>query len=191
MDSAFAPALRKAMMAAGVSLPPEGGVLLSIADRDKAEAEPIIRALGDAGYRLYATAGTAALVRRLGYDVTAVGKLTDGDQAIINLIRAGRANLVVNTVTGGRPALQDGFEIRRAAAEHQVPCLTSLDTVGALLESMTGGSDFSVRSLPAYRTGAAAPPPTVGASDVPAAVVTHPVAQSGKEQGGSNGQLQG
>ena len=74
VDSAFAPALRKAMMAAGVSLPPEGGVLLSIADRDKAEAELIIRALGDAGYRLYATAGTAALVRRLGYDVTAVGK---------------------------------------------------------------------------------------------------------------------
>ena len=148
-------------------------MLLSIADRDKAEAEPIIRALGDAGYRLYATAGTAALVRRLGYDVTAVGKLTDGDQAIINLIRAGRANLVVNTVTGGRPALQDGFEIRRAAAEHQVPCLTSLDTVGALLESMTGGSDeYSVRSLPAYRTGATVPPPAVGASDVPAAVVT-------------------
>ena len=192
VDSAFAPALRKAMMAAGVSLPPEGGVLLSIADRDKAEAEAIIRALGDAGYRLYATAGTAALVRRLGYDVTAVGKLTDGDQAIINLIRAGRANLVVNTVTGGRPALQDGFEIRRAAAEHQVPCLTSLDTVGALLESMAGGSDeYSVRSLPAYRTGTAAPPPAVAAPDVPAAVATRPFPQSDEGPGGSNGQLQG
>ncbi len=191
VDSAFAPALRKAMMAAGVSLPPEGGVLLSIADRDKAEAEPIIRALGDAGYRLYATAGTAALVRRLGYDVTAVGKLTDGDQTIINLIRAGRANLVVNTVTGGRPALQDGFEIRRAAAEHQVPCLTSLDTVGALLESMTGGSDYSVRSLPAYRNGATVLPPAVVAPDMPAGVAARPFAQSGDGQDGANGQLQG
>ena len=191
VDSAFAPALRKAMMAAGVSLPPEGGVLLSIADRDKAEVEPIIRALGAAGYRLYATAGTAAVVRRLGYDVTAVGKLTDGDQTIINLIRAGRAHLVVNTVTGGRPVLQDGFEIRRAAAEHQVPCLTSLDTVGALLESMSGGSEYSVRSLPAYRTGAAALPPGVATSDVPAAVVTRPFVQSDDGQGGTNGQLQG
>ena len=125
VDSAFAPALRKAMIAAGVSLPPEGGVLLSIADRDKAEVEPIIRALGDAGYRLYATAGTAALVRRLGYDVTAVGKLTDGDQTIINLIRSGRTHLVVNTVTGGRPVLQDGFEIPagRCRAPGAVPDL--------------------------------------------------------------------
>ena len=130
-------------------------------------------------------------MRRLGYDVTAVGKLTDGDQTIINLIRAGRANLVVNTVTGGRPVLQDGFEIRRAAAEHQVPCLTSLDTVGALLESMTGGSDYSVRSLPAYRTGDAALPPAVAAPDVPAAVATHPFAQSGEGPRDTNGQLQG
>ncbi|MAG37755.1 MAG: carbamoyl phosphate synthase large subunit [Dehalococcoidia bacterium] len=167
VDSAFAPALRKAMMAAGVSLPPEGGVLLSIADRDKAEAETIIRALGDAGYRLYATEGTAAVVRQLGYDVTEVGKLTDGDQTIIDLIRAGRAHLVVNTVTGGRPVLQDGFEIRRAAAEHQVPCLTSLDTVGALLESLTGGTEYSVRPLPAYRAGHSE---VVAAPDIPAAV---------------------
>ena len=62
---------------------------------------------------------------------------------------------MVNTVTGGRPALQDGFEIRRAAAEHQVPCLTSLDTVHALLESLTSGNDYMVLPLQAYRAGSA------------------------------------
>ena len=58
---------------------------------------------------------------------------------------------VVNTVTGGRKVLQDGFEIRRAATERGLPCLTSLDTLRAIVESLEGGqTSWSIRPLPEY-----------------------------------------
>ncbi len=89
------------------------------------------------GYSLIATPGTAALIASLGLPVRKVGKLSDGDSAITDLIREGQVHLVINTVTGGRPVLQDGFEIRRAAVESRIPCLTSLDTANALAASLT------------------------------------------------------
>jgi carbamoyl-phosphate synthase large subunit len=124
------------MLGAGIN-PAPGGLLLSIADRDKDDAVPIVKQFAAAGYRLFATPGTAKLIRSLGLAVKEVGKLSDGDLAIVELIRAGELQLVVNTVTGGRPVLQDGFEIRRAAAESRIPCLTSLDTASALAHSLT------------------------------------------------------
>jgi carbamoyl-phosphate synthase large subunit len=136
VDRSFALALYKAMLGAGIN-PQPGGLLLSIADRDKDDAVPIIKRFAAAGYQLFATPGTAQLIRSLGLPVQAVGKLSHGDPAILELIRAGQLHLVINTVTGGRPVLQDGFEIRRAAAESRIPCLTSLDTAGALASSLT------------------------------------------------------
>jgi carbamoyl-phosphate synthase large subunit len=62
---------------------------------------------------------------------------------------------VVNTVTGEREALQDGFQIRRAAAERRIPCFTSLDTARAAVESLSNGQDsYSVKPLRAYRDDA-------------------------------------
>jgi carbamoyl-phosphate synthase large subunit len=149
VDRAFAPALYKAMLGAGIN-PAPGGLLLSIADRDKDDAVPIVRQFAASGYRLYATPGTAKLVRELGLEVEEVGKLSTGDNAILDLIRAGKVQLVINTVTGGRPVLQDGFEIRRAAAESRIPCLTSLDTAGALAHSMIGGDQYEVLPITEY-----------------------------------------
>ncbi len=131
IDRDYAPALYKAMLAAGIN-PVPGGLLLSIADRDKDAAVPVIKQFAAAGYHLMATPGTATLIESLGLSVRRVGKLSEGDPAITDLIRSGRVQLVINTVTGGRPVLQDGFEIRRAAVESRIPCLTSLDTAGAL-----------------------------------------------------------
>ncbi|MDQ3701981.1 MAG: carbamoyl-phosphate synthase large subunit [Chloroflexota bacterium] len=131
IDRAYAPALYKAMLASGIN-PVPGGLLLSIADRDKDAAVPVIKQFAAGGYRLMATPGTATLIESLGLTVRRVGKLSDGDPAITDLIRGGDIQLVINTVTGGRPVLQDGFEIRRAAVESRIPCLTSLDTAGAL-----------------------------------------------------------
>ena len=136
IDRTFAPALYKAMLAAGIN-PTPGGLLLSIADRDKDAAVPVIKQFAAAGYSLIATPGTAALIASLGLPVRKVGKLSDGDSAITDLIREGQVHLVINTVTGGRPVLQDGFEIRRAAVESRIPCLTSLDTANALAASLT------------------------------------------------------
>ncbi|MGH2353901.1 MAG: carbamoyl-phosphate synthase large subunit, partial [Chloroflexota bacterium] len=136
IDRSFAPALYKAMVAAGID-PAPGGLLLSIADRDKDDAVPVIKQFAAAGYRLIATPGTAKLIESLGLAVCRVGKLSEGDSTITDLIRAGQVQLVVNTVTGGRPVLQDGFEIRRAAVESRIPCLTSLDTASALAAALT------------------------------------------------------
>jgi carbamoyl-phosphate synthase large subunit len=150
VDRAFAPALYKAMLAAGIN-PTPGGLLLSIADRDKDAAVPIIKQLAGAGYRLIATPGTARLIASLGLPVRAVGKLSEGDTAITDLIAAGQVQLVINTVTGGRPVLQDGFEIRRAAVERRIPCFTSLDTASALAYSLTlAGGQFEVLPLAEY-----------------------------------------
>jgi carbamoyl-phosphate synthase large subunit len=152
IDRSFAPALYKAMLAAGIT-PAPGGLLLSIADRDKDDAVPIIKQFAAAGYRLYATPGTARLIASLGLPVQAVGKLSDGDPAILNLIRGGEVQLVINTITGGRGPLQDGFEIRRAATERRIPCLTSLDTAGALAYSLTmADGQYDVAPITDYTT---------------------------------------
>lgn len=153
IDRTFAPALYKAMLAAGMLAPAGSGVLFSIADQDKDDAVPLVKQFHTAGYELYATPGTARLIRSLGLPIHAVGKLSEGDTAIVDLILAGRIGLVVNTITGGRPVLLDGFEIRRAAAETRIPCLTSLDTARALVGALTTtGDGYEVLPLADYRT---------------------------------------
>jgi carbamoyl-phosphate synthase large subunit len=69
---------------------------------------------------------------------------------VLDVINGRLVDGVVNTVTGGRKVLQDGFEIRRAAVERGMPCFTSLDTVRALIESVEGGQEWDVRPLPEY-----------------------------------------
>ncbi|MGI8424876.1 MAG: carbamoyl-phosphate synthase large subunit [Chloroflexota bacterium] len=149
VDRSFAAALYKAMLGAGIN-PVPGGLLLSIADRDKDDVVPLIRQFAAAGYRLIATPGTAKLVRELGLEVREVGKLSEGNVEILDLIRNGDVQLVINTVTGGRPVLQDGFEIRRAAVESRIPCLTSLDTARALAQSTMGGDRYEVLPITEY-----------------------------------------
>jgi carbamoyl-phosphate synthase large subunit len=141
-------------------VPDRGGtVLVSIADHDKAEALPILRALGEAGYRFIATEGTADSLRNAGLPVQAVGKISQGDPTILQVIRARKVQLVVNTITGqhepGRQGveIQDGFEIRRAAVESGIPCLTSLDTVRAVVQTLSGGAEYAVLPLSEYRSG--------------------------------------
>ena len=153
IDYSFNAALVKALLAAGLMLPTTGTMLFSIADRDKPEALPIIKKFASIGYKLYATEGTAAMIESVGLPVTMVSKrLHEGHPDIIDIINSGTINGVVNTITGGRAPLQDGFHIRRAATEKRIPCFTSLDTARAALEALTNGSQvYSVQPLPDYR----------------------------------------
>ena len=153
IDYTFNVALTKALLAAGLMLPAKGAILLSIADRDKAEALPIIRKFADAGYRLYATEGTSAMIEAAGLSVKMISKkLSEGHPNIVDIINDGTVDGVVNTITGGRIPFRDGFQIRRAAAEKRIPCFTSLDTARALAEVLTSSSQsFSVQPLPDYR----------------------------------------
>ena len=154
IDHDFRPAVAKALMAAGLALSPRGSILLSIADRHKAEAVPMVKGLAGAGCRLYATEGTAAMIRGLGIPVVAVPKrLSEGHPNVVDVIVDGTVDAVVNTVTGDREVLQDGFHIRRAAVDRRIPCFTSLDTARAAVESLADGADsYSVKPLGQYLT---------------------------------------
>jgi carbamoyl-phosphate synthase large subunit len=153
IDYTFDAALAKALLAAGLMLPPRGAVLFSIADRDKPEASPIIRKFAQIGYKLYATEGTAGMIATMGLPVTTITKkLGEGHPNVVDVINDGTVDGVVNTVTGGRIPLKDGFYIRRAAAEKRIPCFTSLDTARAVIETLVNGiHTYNAQPLPDYR----------------------------------------
>jgi carbamoyl-phosphate synthase large subunit len=149
-----AEALGKALLAAGSGLPePGAAVLLSIAERDKPEAMPLVRRLCALGYDLVATEGTASRIRdELGLPVDSVTKkLSEGHPNVLDVIVSGRVSAVVNTVTGDRRPLVDGFLIRRTATERRVPCFTSLDTLRAALDAATSSGTRSVHTIDEYR----------------------------------------
>ncbi len=153
IDFTFEAALVKALLAAGLMLPEKGTVLFTIADRDKPESLPIIRKFAQAGYKLFATEGTAAMMEAASIPVTIISKiLSEGHPNIIDLINNGTIVGVVNTITGGNISLRDGFEIRRAAVEKRIPCFTSLDTANAAVDVVLNGSQtYNVLPLPEYR----------------------------------------
>ena len=151
IDHSLGPALAKAIMASDLMLPPEGAVLLSIADRDKAEALDIVKTFHSLSYKLYATQGTADMIEAIGLRVTAVAKAGQGTPDIVDIIQDGTVDVVVNTLTGHRTPLRDGFQIRRAAAERRIPCFTSLDTARVTVDTLLRGPlNVSVKPLGAY-----------------------------------------
>ena len=157
VDRAFAPALWKSLVAAGLAPMPSGDVLITVADKDKEEVVPIIEGFHWLGYELVATRGTAALIRSLGIDVREVGKLSEGTEEILKVIRSGRCAAVVNTPTLGKTVDRDGFLIRRAAVEARVPCLTSLDTALAVVTALRASAvSYDVAPLTEYREPATA-----------------------------------
>ena len=155
IDRSFAPALWKSLVASGMAPPPEGKVVVTVADKDKPEAAEIIEGLHWLGYEIVATSGTARLARSLGVEVTEVPKLAEGDQEILRVIRSGQCAAVINTPTLGRTVDRDGFLIRRAAVEARVPCLTSLDTALAVVTALRASAlTYDVAPLSAYREAA-------------------------------------
>jgi len=150
MDTTFAGALLRALLGAGITPPPPGGrILLSIADSEKQRSLPIARAFAELGYQLFATTGTWRLLQNNGIDATRVNKIAEGSPHCVDLITGKGVDLVVNDAAQTSMAQSDGFRIRRAAVEAGVACLTSLDTVGALLLALRAQGDgpVEVRSL--------------------------------------------
>ncbi|HYH04298.1 MAG TPA: carbamoyl-phosphate synthase large subunit, partial [Bacillota bacterium] len=160
VDSTYAGALYKAFISAGFNMPRDGAILATLADKDKAEALPLLKKLSERGFKIYATMGTAAYLRVNGVNVTKLNKLAEGSPNIMDAIREGQVQLLVNTITRGKEPERDGFKIRRAAVEHNVPCLTSLDTVKAFLQVLIaledGQEPENVYPLQEYRTYRAA-----------------------------------
>ncbi|HUF54032.1 MAG TPA: carbamoyl-phosphate synthase large subunit [Dehalococcoidia bacterium] len=154
VDKTFEAALAKALIAADMSLADRKAVLLSLADRTKTEAIPLIRSLHGAGYKIYATEGTASMMTKaLGIQVAEVTKrLDEGYPNVVDVIREGTVDAVINTPEGRvTETLRDGFHIRRAAAEKRIPCLTSIDTAKAAIDALARGTqEFTIQPLRDY-----------------------------------------
>jgi carbamoyl-phosphate synthase large subunit len=155
VDKTFGAAVSKALLAGGLMLPQNGAILLSIADEDKSEAVPLVTDLSKAGYKIYATDGTAAMVQALGMEVTMIPKrLGEGHPNVVDVINDGTVDALVNTISGSTMTIRDGFQIRRAAVERGIPCYTSLDTARAAAENVLQGSTgYNVMPMRKYLQG--------------------------------------
>ena len=149
IDHDYSGAVAKALIAGGLEIPEGGGVLLSISDTDKADSIGLVRQLHAEQHPLYATVGTAAMIEALGIPVTTVKKFGEGHTDVLDIIADKSVSAVVNTMTGATAILDDGFSIRRAAADNRIPCFTSIDTARAAIESIKGFT-YNVKSLAEY-----------------------------------------
>jgi len=148
LDPEYPKALYKALVAAGVEVPEEGTLIATIADRDKKEAGELIREFADLGFRIYATGGTHQYLRRMGVNSIPLKKLHEGSPNIIDLIHSGEVDLIINTLSPDRNPEREGARIRRATVEHNIPCLTSLDTARALLLALASRKhDEAIRTV--------------------------------------------
>lgn len=135
-DREFEKALYKAFEGAGMQLPETGTVLLTIDDRNKQEALQIARRFEKMGYRIVATKGTAKFLRDNGLHAKVVGKIHDIQPNLLNEIKDRKLDLVINTMGHDQAHNSDGFIIRQAAIQHNIPLLTALRTADALLKAM-------------------------------------------------------
>ncbi|MCR4712079.1 MAG: carbamoyl-phosphate synthase large subunit [Clostridia bacterium] len=134
-DRTMTRALYKALKSSGMNAANYGTILVTIADRDKQEALPLIRRFYDLGFNIEATSGTAAFLKEHGIRTRVRAKLSEGSEEILDSIRKGYVNYVINTRDlYSDSVLTDGYEIRRAAVENNVTIFTSLDTVRVLLD---------------------------------------------------------
>ena len=131
-----------------LTLPKQGTVFLSVADRDKRAVVLVARRLVDLGMQLLATDGTARVLQRWGVPVTRIGKITEGDDAIVRGLRDGGIDLVLNTPFGA-DARGDGVLIRQTAVSQGVPCVTTIAGMSAALLGVEAlqRPGFAVRSL--------------------------------------------
>jgi carbamoyl-phosphate synthase large subunit len=139
LDKVFGTAFAKSQAAAYGSLPSKGTVFVSIANRDKRAAIFPVKRLHDLGFRILATAGTAQVLRRNGVAAEVVGKFSDGPGNIVEEILAGHVDLVLNTPfgsPGNSGPRVDGYEIRTAAVQAGIPCLTTVQAAAAAVQGI-------------------------------------------------------
>ena len=128
-------ALYKALQAGGTHLQNYGTVLATIADKDKAEALPLIRRFYDLGFNIEATEGTAKFLKANGIRTRVLQKISDGSTEIADSLRQGHIAYVINTRDiGSQGQMSDGAEIRMISTENNVTIFTALDTVRVLLD---------------------------------------------------------
>ena len=155
IDHDFGSAFAKSQAAAYGSLPTEGTVFVSVANRDKRSLVFPVKRLADLGFRVLATEGTAEMLRRNGIPCDIVRKHFEAPGAglaamtAIDAINAGEVHMVVNTPYGNSGPRIDGYEIRSAAVSMNIPCITTVQGASAAVQGIEAAirGDIGVRSL--------------------------------------------
>ncbi|HVP06419.1 MAG TPA: ATP-grasp domain-containing protein, partial [Candidatus Acidoferrum sp.] len=144
----FGTAFYKALLAAGLMLPGSGSILVSVNDFDKKGLLPIARQFAGLGFRLIATTGTATFLQDMGLEVESVLKTSEGRPNCVDLIKNAKIDLIINTPLG-ETSFKDGWAIRTAAIQHNIPCITTLSGASAAVEAVKAirRGDMSVLSI--------------------------------------------
>jgi len=153
IDSTFGEAFWKAQLGAGQNLPSQGNVLLSVKNKDKRNVVFIAKKLSDLGFNLIATKGTGKILVNSGLEVRYINKVSEGRPHIVDMIKNGEINLIINTPRGRNPKL-DEVAIRANAVQYKIPYTTTISGAQAVvnaIESMKRGN-IRVKALQDYYT---------------------------------------
>ena len=155
IDTDFPRAYAKAQMAAAPSLPSGGNLFVSVKDADKKGAVPIIREYADLGFKIHATDGTAALLTENGIPVTRLNKLAQGRPNVVDMIKNGEMQFIINTPAGKQPRA-DEVVIRSMAVANRIPIMTTLRAAAASVSAIKSiaKEPLTVKSLQEYHAKA-------------------------------------
>ena len=151
MAPTFGAAFAKSQVAANQSLPRKGAVFISVNENDKRHIAFMAKRLQDHGFRIYATKGTAKVLRSSGVATILVDKTGEGEHNILTLLAKNEINLIINTPSG-KKSQSDMRSIRSASIRHAIPCITTLQGAWAAVNGIEASlkEGFSVESLQAY-----------------------------------------
>lgn len=140
VGNTFLDAMYKGFIAAGTPIPQSGArILVSIRDIDKNNFLPIAKILKNSGCKFVATSGTAKFLEENGFEAEVCKKISEGIPNVLDIIRSGMVDMIIDIPKKGNDSKSDGFKLRRCATECTIPIMTSLDTVGALVQVMEKG----------------------------------------------------
>ncbi|MDI6821695.1 MAG: carbamoyl-phosphate synthase large subunit [Actinomycetota bacterium] len=151
IDQGFGQAFAKAQMGAGVPLPTKGTIFISVRNRDKKAIVHIAKKLAELGFEIVSTKGTAEVLTQSGVKVKEVLKVREGRPNVVDLIKNGEIDLVINTPWGKGPRT-DGYYIRTTTSAYGIPCITTIAGASAAIkgiEAMIVG-DIAVKAIQDY-----------------------------------------
>jgi carbamoyl-phosphate synthase large subunit len=154
IDRNFELAFAKSQIAAGTTLPTSGTVYISVRDADKPEAVRVARLLHEQGFEIIATGGTFAALQQAGINARRVNKIAEGRPNIVDEIKNGRIQLMINTPTKKGPKTDEG-RIRAMSVTHRVPIFTTMTAAHAAARAIAAlrRTDWTVCPLQHYHRG--------------------------------------
>lgn len=146
IDRTFETALYKALVASGITFKGDGDVFITVRDEDKPKAVEIAREMHKSGRRIVATKGTAVELEKAGIPCQIVNRISQGSPHTLDLVLGGSVSLMINSPSSDKEAEAEAARIRRACIETGIPCVTSIDTAGAIMRALAVFADPSKAS---------------------------------------------